>query len=32
MDLNYPTHHNVDIVKRLNHLDKITSKLNMTVK
>lgn len=32
MDLEYPTHKNVDIIKQLNRLDKLTSKLNLTLK
>lgn len=32
MDLEYPSHPNVDILKQLNRIDKLTSKLNLTVK
>ncbi len=32
MDFEYPSHGNVDIVKQLNRLDKLTSKLNLTLK
>ncbi len=32
MDLEYPSHGNVDIVKQLNRLDKLTSKLDLTLK
>jgi hypothetical protein len=32
MDLDYQSHGNVDFKKQLNHLDKMTSKLNLTLK
>lgn len=32
MDLDYQSHGNVDIVKQLNRLDKLTSKLSLTLK
>lgn len=32
MELQYQTHRNVDIQKQLNQLDKVTSKLSLTVK
>lgn len=32
MDLDYQSHGNVDFKKQLNHLDKMTSRLNVTLK
>lgn len=32
MELEYQTHRDVDINKQLNRLDKVTSKLSLTVK